>query len=196
MLFGSPELRVGETSIERRNDGGELRAEYRVVVANRGSAEARHCTADVTLRGVYEGLDEGRYRFAIEQSGCRVDDGSASGTIPDGESAALEAFCVVDGDEEYARVEFPADDDEPPVDRYQIEGETVRRVDESDHVPFPVFAETEWETATVTVTAENHGTVDRELAVGDTDGVPADIDGCRFDVVLDDEASVPSFETF
>lgn len=201
MLFGSPELWIGETSVRQREVGGDVWTEYAVVVDNRGSADATGCAADLTMRGVYDGLSEGRYRFAIEQPGRWIrESDSTAVTIPDGESVAMEAFRVVDGAgaDAYEQVEFPTDagDDEPPVDRYLVEDGNVKRFDQSDHVPLPVFAATEWETVTLSVTAENHGTVEREFEVGSPDGDPEAIDGVRFDVDFDDEESVPSFKTF
>lgn len=201
MLFGSPELWVGETSVHRRTDGPVERSEYHVVVDNRGSDDATGCVAALTLKGIYDGLSGGRYRFSIEQPGRWVREGESTAvTIPDHGSAAVEAFRVVEGtgDDEYGRVVFPTDgsDDDPPVDRYLLEDGEVTRYDQSDHVPLPVFVSTEWETVALTVTAENHRAIDREFEVHGPDETQAAIDGIQFDVVFDDEGSVPSFKTF
>lgn len=199
MVFGSPELWIGKTAVQSPGNGGE-RAEYHAVVENRGSKPASGCRGSMTFKGIYDELEEGSYRFSIEQSCPWVDgDEGASQTIPAGESRSMEVFRAVENeDDDYASVRFPAvaSAEEPPVDRYLSKEGSVQRFDQSDHVPLPVFTRTDWERAEVHLTAENHRDVDRELEVGAPDESVPPIDGIVFEVVFEDDDSLPSFKTF
>jgi hypothetical protein len=195
MIFGSPELWIGETAVQLRGNGSEW-AEYHAVVENRGSKDASGCRASLRFKDIYDDLLEGSYRFSIEQP-CQWVDGGDEGslTIPAGETRAVEVCRVVEtGNDDYPPVRFPAADDDPPVDRYLLREGDVQRFDQSDHVPLPVFVRTDWEAAEIHLTAENHRAVDRELEVAANDGSVPAIDDRTFEVVFEDDDSVPSFK--